>query len=1179
MAETKRILSKLSLANIFQTYNITNKLAFTVNLVQYLVLIKNNSYKIDAGYKYRLYFYRYILGIQYNTSQTIWDRILYLMVRRAFNGLDYSDIAAFTSNVPTSTLHTLIDTIEYVLYKYQDTTLSNVQDFGTVFSITRDSNNLPYINGQPLINGNVRVTLYKLAASAIKTIVANSILYTNITNDSIYDPSVTNEDNSTQTLTQQLNDAIAQLTALASTVGNIDSRVTNLQNGLIANDSNDVTQLGAINQLQLSKVNTSVTINGHRLDTPAIVITKEDIGLGNVDNTSSSNIGVTPAMQTALDLKVDKATTINGFALNTSSVTLTPASIGLGNVENTSDANKPVSTAQLAALSQKVDKTTSINNQLLTGNITLTKFDVNLGNVDNTADLAKPVSTATQVELNLKVDKSISVNNKPLSANVVLSKDDIGLDQVDNTSDLAKPVSLAHQFELNLKADKSTTINSHPISSDVILNKSDIGLNNVDNTSDDQKPVSTPQQLALNLKVDLTRLINNHSLASDVVITKNDIGLSNVDNTSDIQKPVSIASQIKFDTLNNSMQVLSDLTNTKVDKFITVNGQSLTADVVITRDDIGDLDQVDNTSDIDKPLSSATIAALSLKEDKINKNIANGYAGLDSTGRLLLSVMPPVIGSSLLYLGTWNAQTNTPTITSGQGTNGNYYKVSVNGTTNIDGVSVWQVGDWIIYNGTAWQRIINTENVNSVNSQTGNVVLTKNDIGLANVDNTSDAQKPVSIDVQNALNLKLNKFNLPVANNLPIITATGQLADSNLKIDDNSNTLNNLWTSLQTYSMIRDASINNIPDYFFSNYSVNSSSLFGNSLTNYCNSFAQSEARLELYANVPVTTSAQPYAGSVYSPFENRVYFVPFNQTGLLHYVDCATGVLQSLPITGLVAGAYIGGAYSPSLNRIYFAPFNQTNTLHYVDCSSGTISTYSCNTLGVQYLGAVFSPRQNRIYFIANSSATTWLYIDCTGNGSVGSFTHAVSYSPQSFAGGVYSPVQNRIYLVPYAVSPNWYFIDCAANTLNSFVSNATILQGAYIGGVYVPDNNSIYFVPYMQRSNIHVFNCSTLTVSTYPYSGNYKCAGGVYVPGGRVYFIPAEINGNVICVNTRSSNSIQMLGSTVAGESYGATYVPSSNKVYLAPNNQNYWYTINVLDNSNFSRTLSSGALFNKL
>lgn len=84
---------------------------------------------------------------------------------------------------------------------------------------------------------------------------------------------------------------------------------------------------------------------------------------------------------------------------------------------------------------------------------------------------------------------------------------------------------------------------------------------------------------------------------------------------------------------------------------------------------------------------------------------------------------------ALNYKGAWNAQTNTPTLQSGVGSKGDYYVVSVAGTTNLDGITDWQLGDWAIFNGSAWQKIDNTDLVTSVNGQTGVVVLTAPDVG------------------------------------------------------------------------------------------------------------------------------------------------------------------------------------------------------------------------------------------------------------------------------------------------------------------------------------------------------------------------------------------------------------------------------------------------------------------
>ena len=93
-----------------------------------------------------------------------------------------------------------------------------------------------------------------------------------------------------------------------------------------------------------------------------------------------------------------------------------------------------------------------------------------------------------------------------------------------------------------------------------------------------------------------------------------------------------------------------------------------------------------------------------------------------------VSPLSNAIGA-LVYKGTWNASTNTPTLTSGVGNKGDYYYVSVAGSTNLDGITDWQVGDLALFNGTVWQKIDNTDAVQSVNGKTGVVVLNPNDVG------------------------------------------------------------------------------------------------------------------------------------------------------------------------------------------------------------------------------------------------------------------------------------------------------------------------------------------------------------------------------------------------------------------------------------------------------------------
>jgi hypothetical protein len=86
-----------------------------------------------------------------------------------------------------------------------------------------------------------------------------------------------------------------------------------------------------------------------------------------------------------------------------------------------------------------------------------------------------------------------------------------------------------------------------------------------------------------------------------------------------------------------------------------------------------------------------------------------------------------LVGGSI-YQGVWNANTNTPSLTSSVGTNGHYYIVTVAGSTNLNGITDWKVGDWAIFAGTSWQKVDNTDAVVSVNGFTGAVSLTTDNI-------------------------------------------------------------------------------------------------------------------------------------------------------------------------------------------------------------------------------------------------------------------------------------------------------------------------------------------------------------------------------------------------------------------------------------------------------------------
>ena len=132
-----------------------------------------------------------------------------------------------------------------------------------------------------------------------------------------------------------------------------------------------------------------------------------------------------------------------------------------------------------------------------------------------------------------------------------LDKASVGLSNVNNTSDLDKAISTATQTALNGKepsiASGSTTQYFRGDKSWQTLDKASVGLSNLNNTSDVDKPISTATQTALNAKeASITSGSTTEYFRGDKswqTLDKASVGLSNVNNTSDLDKTISTATQ------------------------------------------------------------------------------------------------------------------------------------------------------------------------------------------------------------------------------------------------------------------------------------------------------------------------------------------------------------------------------------------------------------------------------------------------------------------------------------------------------------------------------------------------------------------------------------------------------------------------------------------------------------
>lgn len=195
-----------------------------------------------------------------------------------------------------------------------------------------------------------------------------------------------------------------------------------------------------------------------------------------------------------------------------------------------------------------------------------TKTDLGLGNVDNTSDLNKPISTATQTALNAKAPLASPTFTGTVSG---ITKAMVGLGNVDNTTDASKPVSTAQQAALDLKAPlASPAFTGVPTVPTATLGTNTVQAASTAFVSEAIANLLGTAPAALDTLNELAAALGNDpSFATTVTdalalkaplasptftgtvsgITKAMVGLGSVDNTSDLSKPISTATQTALD--------------------------------------------------------------------------------------------------------------------------------------------------------------------------------------------------------------------------------------------------------------------------------------------------------------------------------------------------------------------------------------------------------------------------------------------------------------------------------------------------------------------------------------------------------------------------------------------------------------------------------------------------------
>ena len=224
-----------------------------------------------------------------------------------------------------------------------------------------------------------------------------------------------------------------------------------------------------------------------------------------------------------------------------------------------------------------------------------------------------------------------------------IDKNTVGLSNVNNTADTAKPISNATKLELDTKVSTETfsnTVNQlAPLASPTFtgtvggITKAMVGLSKIDNTADTAKPISNATKLVLDTKV------SAETFSSTVLTKENAANKSTATNlgaaaASDILFPTQKAVKTYVDAQSNAGGVADGgITTIKLADAAVTDAKIGTG---ISKAKVG-LENVDNTADADKPISTAVADALNLKA---STNVANVFTERQTISGTLGIIIP-----------------------------------------------------------------------------------------------------------------------------------------------------------------------------------------------------------------------------------------------------------------------------------------------------------------------------------------------------------------------------------------------------------------------------------------------------------------------------------------------------------------------------------------------------------
>lgn len=502
--------------------------------------------------------------------------------------------------------------------------------------------------------------------------------------------------------------------------------------------------------------------------------------------------------------------------------------------------------------------------------------------------------------------------------------------------------------------------------------------------------------------------------------------------------------------------------------------------------------------------------------------------------------------NQFIYRGTYNAATNTPTLTNGVGTQGDWYLVTVEGSNNPTGEPL-KVNQVIAYNGAIWQaggQIDNTDEIQVSNNYIvirGQTIQVGQSLTVA-LGELEGQIVDLATSIATALNTKQDLVTGATLNNVATLTASGQTKDSGIASADvttQGNTFN------QANKLIQADSNNALPIMSGSALTGLTKAQIGLSnvqnvdQTNADNITSGTLNNLRLNANV--TKLGNDVNGNSQLMFTTSDGYIPSLYAGNTQVVNPTTvspttlnqaleNVYMSIPAAQIQSNwtesDTASKAYILNKPTLFNNPMTDVGSMILGGTPSGGVAPPLELLKGTSRKLLTIDPTTGLPAWIQPYQYSKIRYVDpvagsnTTGDGSYGNPWLTVLYAVTTVTTGMIVCLMGQSTEAAFSIPANKTNIDIIAlgtrSALNGFNNKVTVL-GTGAGSVRFQDLN---FAGGLTRD-------ATSTCGIYLYNGSIGATGFSQLGNGYTEFVGTDASNGV---NTISAGSMLVAGGKFA-------------------------------------------------